>query len=126
MNRICPPEEILSEYLSGHLPPEERDELEKHLVSCDSCRNLLIDAHDILKKPDIREIFINTLLWLKKNYWLLGSLLTLITSFLFPEYFLQFLTACILMGAKWIIDSKNTKTLIMINEAWKRERSHKK
>ncbi len=118
-NRICPSEEILSEYLSGGLTPGERAGVEKHLAGCPGCRKLLAEAHDVLKRPDIREIGHSAFRWVRKDHWLIGSVLTLACSFLCPRYFLQFLVASLLMGAKWIIDSKTTKMLIMIQEAWK-------
>ena len=34
--------------------------------------------------------------------------------------FLQLLVATILLGIKWITDSRTTKMLIMIHDAWKR------
>jgi hypothetical protein len=120
MNRICPSEEILSEYISGILSPEDRIGVEKHLASCDKCRKLVAETHDIINKCSINEIKNALLCWIGKNRWLLGASVTFVCSFLFPKYFLQFLTACLLLGAKWIIDAKNTKMLIMIYEAWKR------
>lgn len=126
MNRICPSEEILSEYLSGLLSQEDSMDLEKHLVLCNECRSLIAEAYKIVKKPGLGSIFVNMLFWFKKNYIFTASLFSLILSFIFPKYFLQFLTASILLGAKWIIDSKTTKTLITIHEAWKHDRSHKK
>ncbi|MFA5255328.1 MAG: hypothetical protein WC419_01350, partial [Candidatus Omnitrophota bacterium] len=41
-------------------------------------------------------------------------------SFVFQRFFLQFLTATLLLGVKWITDAKSTKMLIMIYEAWKK------
>lgn len=43
-----------------------------------------------------------------------------ILSFIFSRYFLQFLAAAIILSLKWIVDSKNSKILITIYEAWKR------
>ena len=121
MNRMCPSEEMLSEYLSGVLLEKDKAKIEEHLAQCTECRKVLAQAHDILKKPDIREIRNNIFRWFKGNKWLIGSALSLVLSFLFSRYFLQFLAASLLMGGKWIIDSKTTKMLIMIHEAWKSE-----
>ena len=118
-SRICPSEELLSEYLSGCLHPEDKPDVEKHLAGCAGCRKTIVEAHEILNKPDIRQIKREILNWLKTNRWLLGAMILLILSFMFPKYFLQFLVACLLMGAKWIIDSKTTKMLIMIHQALK-------
>jgi hypothetical protein len=119
-NRICPPEEILSEYLAGVLRQEERPELEKHLAGCARCRRLLAEAYEIVNAPDFRQIKENIMTIIKNNHWFIGAAISFVLSFLFPEYFLQFLSASLLMGAKWIIDSKTTKMLIMVHEAWKR------
>jgi hypothetical protein len=119
-NRICPREEILSEYLAGVLRQEEKAELEKHLAECARCRRLLAEAYEIINTPDFRQIKENIMTIIKNNYWFIGAATSFVLSFLFPKYFLQFLSASLLMGAKWIIDSKTTKMLIMVHEAWKR------
>ena len=119
MNRICPSEETLSEYLAGILLPEEKARVEKHLATCKACRQLLAEAHDIISKPDLREFTRKVLTWLKENLWLTGSILAFALSFVFQKYFLQLLLGSFLMGGKWILDSKNAKMLIMIHEAWK-------
>lgn len=119
-NRTCPQEELLSKYLSGVLPPEDRSDIEKHLADCAECRVLLVEAHDILSRRDVCEIIRNFLSFVLANRWLLGSAAALGLSFLLPGYFLQFLVVSIIAGAKWIIDAKTTKMLITIHEACKR------
>ena len=119
MNRICPSEEVLSEYLAGILSPEEKAMVEKHLARCKTCRLLLAEAHDIISKPDLTETMQKLRTWFKKNLWLTGSILFFTLSFVFQKYFLQLLLASFLMGGKWILDSKSAKMLIMIHEAWK-------
>ncbi|MFH1552446.1 MAG: zf-HC2 domain-containing protein [Candidatus Omnitrophota bacterium] len=120
MNRICPSAEILSEYLSGVLPPEDKERVEKHLAGCAECRRLVVETYDIINKPDLHEIRNKLFQWARKNRWFIGSFVAFVFSFLFPRYFLQFLVACLLMGAKWALDSKTARLLIMIHEAWKR------
>jgi len=120
MNRICPSEEILSEYLSGTLRQEDVLLLEEHLIKCESCRELLADAYHITSKRDITELLHKTRNWIKKNKWLIGAFVSFILSFILPRYFLQFIAAFVVLGAKWVLDAKTTKTLIMISEAWKR------
>ena len=119
MNRLCPSEETLSEYISGILPEEEKPPVEKHLASCNICRKLLLETYDITNKPDLNELKVQVIGWIIKNKWLTGAAGALILSFFFPKYFLQFLSAAVVLGAKWIIDAKTTRTLIMINEAYK-------
>lgn len=120
MNRICPSEEILSEYLAGILPQEDISRLEEHLAKCSGCRETLSDAYHITSRPEAREILLEVPKWVKRNKWLMAASISFLCSFVIPRYFLQFLAAFVILGAKWVIDTKTTKTLIMIQEAWKR------
>jgi len=119
MNRMCPSEEILSAYLSNTLPYDQKIWIEEHLIKCDKCRILIADTHKIVNEFDLKHSLRHILSLFTHNIFLMISLVTLVLSFLFPEYFLQFLTASVLSGIKWIVDSKSIKMLIMIHEAWK-------
>jgi hypothetical protein len=55
----------------------------------------------------------------KINIYLVFAIMTFALSFLVPRYFAQFLVATLLLGVKWVADSKTTKMLVMIYEAWK-------
>lgn len=57
---------------------------------------------------------------LKKNRWLIASITAFMLSFAFPPVFIQFLLAAGILGGKWIFDSENARTLIMIYNAWKK------
>jgi len=48
-DRICPQEDILSEYLSGCLREDKRIMVETHLAACKDCRELLVDTCEITK-----------------------------------------------------------------------------
>lgn len=124
-NRICPSEKILSEYTSNVLSSEDRNNVEKHLSVCSDCRQLVSETHEILNKPALRFIRHKITALLKTNQWIIGASVAFICSFLFPKYFLQFLSASLIMSAKWIIDAKTTKMLITIYEAWKSGTSKK-
>ena len=114
MNRICPSEEVLSEYLEGLLSEEDKLSIENHLCRCPECRSLIIDACHITSKPSASEIVNKVLTWTRSNKWLIASAVSFICSFLVPEYFLQFIAAFVILSIKWVLDSKSAKTLIMI------------
>jgi len=57
---------------------------------------------------------------LRKNRWLIASITAFMLSFAFPPLFLQFLFAAGILGGKWIFDSENARTLVMIYNAWKK------
>ena len=119
-NRICPSEETLSMYLYGLLSGEDRSATEKHLAGCSLCRRLIVETYEVTSLQRACKKYKTWFGLITKNRWFIGALAALALSFFFPAYFFQFLTACLLMGSKWIIDMKTTKTLIMIHEAWKR------
>ncbi|MBU0571025.1 MAG: zf-HC2 domain-containing protein [Candidatus Omnitrophica bacterium] len=119
-NRICPSIEVLSGYLAGSLAGDEKIAMERHLTGCPRCRQLLVETYEIMSSRGIHKRCKKWLDLAVKNRWFMGAQAALILSFFFPAYFVQFLTACFLMGCKWIIDAKTTKMLIMIHEAWKR------
>ena len=119
MNRICPSEETLSEYLYGALDGDRRDEIEEHLASCAGCRRLVAEAHDVVRTPAAVKAARKALSFVRGKAWLALSAAAFILSFIYPRHFLQFLTACLLMGAKWIMDSRTARILVMIQEAWK-------
>jgi len=123
MNRLCPQEEKIAEYLSGISCEEEKIALEKHFTKCSRCRKLMVETFDLTKEAAIMIAFNKMIKIFKKNIFLFLSATSLVLSFYCNKYFLQFLTASILCGFKYIIDSKTTKTLIMINEAYKKNSS---
>ncbi|MDP8299837.1 MAG: zf-HC2 domain-containing protein [Candidatus Tantalella remota] len=120
MHRICLSEEVLSEYIGGVLSSKERDSVEEHLSRCSRCRKMVSDVHTVLKKSSAGKIRAKLRGWLKRNFWLIGSFLAFVFSFFLSGYFFQLLTAAALMGAKWVFDSRTSKTLIMVYEAWKK------
>lgn len=120
-NRLCPNEETLSEYISGTLPAEKRLLIEKHLAVCRSCRTLLAETHDITRKSASGKMITRFSAGKREVLWLTACLITFSASFLFSKFFLQFLAVSFLLGIKWILDAKTTKTLIMIHKTLKAE-----
>jgi hypothetical protein len=117
MKRICPTEEMLGEYVSGCVSPHDRAEIERHLAECQNCRSLVSEAHEAMSSMDISEIRSKVRAFAMKNIWLLTGILFFLTSFIFSGYFFQFLAVSVLCGLKWIVDSRNTRTVIMIQES---------
>jgi hypothetical protein len=65
----------------------------------------------------------------QKIIWPVLAGLAFIASFLFSRYFLQFLVLAIILALKWLIDSLNRRSLIMINrqeDKHKEENAHLK
>ena len=110
---------MLSEYLSGCSPLDEKLLVEVHLADCETCRKLIAETHSILSRERSREALMHLLSKLKSNLWPMAAGAMLALSFVFPKYFLQFLVAASLAGIKWIMDSRTTRMLIMVREAWK-------
>lgn len=116
-----PTESELADFLGGGLSDKDKALMTDHIGSCAECLAKVASAHEAVslfagtstkkgKELSMKHI----------NFYLIGTIVTFILSFSFPKYFLQFLVATILLGMKWIIDSKSTKMLIMIHEAWKK------
>lgn len=119
---IHPTEIELADFLGGTLPASKRREVEGHIASCDECLVRVISAHEAVEisghsaKPG-KGIF----KFMKKiNIYLILAIVSFLLSFLTPRYFIQSLVATLILGIKWVVDSKTTKMLIMIHEAWKK------
>lgn len=113
--RTHPTESELADYLSKASVGEEREKVEDHIACCNDCLENVVSAHESVSafkkgKPKIMK---------KINVYLILATISFILSFTVPQYFVQFLTATLLLGIKWIADAKSTKMLIMIYEAWK-------
>jgi hypothetical protein len=50
---------------------------------------------------------------LKRHIWLIAACLTILLSLIAKRYFMQFLTAALIMGFKWAFDPRVAKTIIM-------------
>lgn len=113
----CPEEHLLNGYLTGGLEPHEREALEKHLEGCPYCIYKIAEAYEIVHQDVLTGGIMDIVK--KINVWAVLSVVFFLCSFTIPHFFIQFLAAACLFGLKWIIDSKNTKLLIMIYDAWK-------
>ncbi|MFH1412174.1 MAG: hypothetical protein ABIG55_05955 [Candidatus Omnitrophota bacterium] len=129
MNRLCITEQELSEYMCGCLRLDKRTRVEDHLAGCDICRRLLADAYIITNKKDIGHLIRCFISGPKGRLFFTLSFISLLGSFAFPRYFLQFLFISLISAVKWLLDSRTTKMMIMISDAWKNsghnDHSHK-
>jgi hypothetical protein len=110
----------LADFLENSLDPHERQSCEEHLSSCAECLTKAVSAYEVVwafKKDRYKNRKVNMMK--KINPYLMLAVMTFALSFFAPRYFLQLLLATLLLGAKWIVDSKSTKMLVMIHEAWK-------
>ncbi|MFH1995530.1 MAG: zf-HC2 domain-containing protein [Candidatus Omnitrophota bacterium] len=116
----CLNDVALSDYLLNTLPAEERSRIEKHLSVCGACLVKMIASSDSVREFEKASQVRRFGLMKKMNWICIAAAVSFVLSFLVPRYFLQFLTAAAIFGVKWIVDSKNTRILIAIHEAWKK------
>jgi hypothetical protein len=102
MHRICPGEEKLAEYLTRAMEKDERDAIELHLSRCDRCRETVGDVSDLIHSPCARRTFSSIRTEIIKNLYPILAFFFLALSFLLERYFLQFLAASLICGARWI------------------------
>lgn len=115
--KIHPTEVELSDLLSGSLSGKEKERVEAHIASCGECLNTVVSAYESVKMAGKNR---KGTIMKKINIYLVLSIIAFLLSFAMPGHFVQFLVATLLLGIKWVADSKSTKMLIMIYEAWKK------
>jgi hypothetical protein len=115
-----PKDTMLADYLDDRLPPIEKKKIEEHIASCDECLNKVVSAYESVRSFDKNAYLKRKGKSMGKiNIYLIAAIISFALSFITPRFFLQFLVATLLLGAKWVADSKSTKMLVMIHEAWK-------
>lgn len=117
-----PKETELADLLAGSLSAQDRERLESHVASCDECLTAIVAAQEAVAASGSglqsgKEV---GNLMKKINIYLILAIISFSLSFIIPQYFLQLLVATLILGAKWIIDARTTKMLIMIHDAWKK------
>jgi len=125
----CLDERMLSSYLDGGSSGSERREIEEHVSGCERCLGLLAVAYEAqdasCRCPAALKSKIKNRLGLKKRKarpelkWLFGALVLFLASFIFKEYFLQFLAAALVLGFKWAMTGEGAKQAVMIFRAIK-------
>ena len=118
---VCPNESDLVDYLTGSLPRKRRSEIDSHLSGCLACTEDLVLA-DKVSREGHKKYSGKTGLrgWLKKNIWLILAIVVFTASFVYSNYFVQFLVATLILAGKWIFETVNARILIMIYDAWKK------
>ncbi|HPM42671.1 MAG TPA: zf-HC2 domain-containing protein [Candidatus Omnitrophota bacterium] len=116
---VHPLESELADFLSGVSSASERSRMENHIASCEDCLAKIISAHETVKNCNTSRNRDKEKGFKKMNIYLAFAVISFIMSFAVPRYFIQFLVATLILGFKWITDSKSTKMLVMIYEAWK-------
>lgn len=116
--RAHPTENELADFLSGTVTAGDRKRLEDHIAGCGACLENMVSAYESVK--EFKRTKEKGSIMKKMNPYLISAIIVFILSFIFPSYFVQFLVAAIILGMKWITDSKSTKMLIMVYEAWKK------
>lgn len=122
--RAHPADVELAAYLAGNDESEyARKCVETHLSECEVCLEGIISAQEAVAEFNKTTLLkkLKDAIMKKLNMYLLLATISFILSFITPRYFLQLLVATLLLGIKWVADSKTTKMLIMIHEAWKRD-----
>lgn len=114
--KIHPTEVELSDFLGNLLSVQDKQLLEDHIAGCNECLEKIVSAHESVKL--FKKGTVNIMK--KVNFYLIFAILSFTLSFITPRYFIQLLVATLLLGIKWIVDSKSTKMLVMIYEAWKK------
>ena len=109
-------------YLDKTISAKERRMVEAHTASCRECLNAMTAAHEAVtefrkyRKDNKRKDRIMK----KINPYLALAVLFFLFSFITPRFFIQSLVATLVFGIKWVADSRSTKMLVMIYDAWKR------
>ena len=118
-----PTEVELADFLGNALSGGQKERLEEHIAACPECLDRIVSAHESVaqfkKKKGLAQKGKGNIMK-RINFYLVLAAASFILSFTIPQYFIQFLVATLLLGIKWVADSKSTKMLIMIYEAWKK------
>ena len=110
----CPSIDRLCSYVNRALAQKEAQRIEMHLNTCYRCLDMAVSIYDGAAPIRKRRYKLK-----KESLYLILGLISFVLSFIFKHYFLQFLTAAVILSIKWIVDSKTSRMLVMIYEAWR-------
>lgn len=134
----CLSELDIHRYLEKKSVAKERERIEEHLIGCYDCLQIMADASKakgMFEKGEFKSPSGSS--WtprLEKELppwkssatkrktwgWLVAAVGSFLCSFLFHRYFIQFSVATLFFGVKWIVETRTTKVLIAIQDAWRR------
>ena len=134
----CLSELTLHCYLEKKSNTKEREKIEQHLLECYDCLQRVADASKakgMFERGEFKNPSGSS--WmprLKKDLppqknstpgrktwrWLAAAVVSFLCSFFFHRYFIQFSVATLLFGIKWIVETRTTRVLIAIQDAWRR------
>ncbi|MEA3328469.1 MAG: hypothetical protein U9Q08_01830 [Candidatus Omnitrophota bacterium] len=137
-SKKCPSEADLTAYLHGTISEQKSEKISQHISQCLFCleaieqtsrqdmsirepgppRQVIERAKAIAKTQGSGGFY-----RLKKHLWLIGAVIAFGLSFILSKYFFQFLILTLILGIKWALDTANTRTLIMVNDAWHKHRN---
>ena len=103
-------------YVKKTLARKELKAIESHLAACYPCLDKVVSMHEGTKYFKKRRFQLK-----KENLYLMLAIVTFVLSFAMSRYFLQFLAATLMLGCKWIVESKTSRMLIMVYDAWKKD-----
>ena len=136
--KVHPKDIELADYLDKSLSEKDRLRIEEHVAGCGECLERIVLAYESVEDAGAKKSILRQKLridaepaeastkkgrlkFMKKiNIYLILAIISFTLSFAIQRYFLQFLVATLLLGIKWVADSKSTKMLIMIYEAWQK------
>ena len=119
----CLDEVTLSSYLDGTLSKEERSKVEEHIADCKKCLDLLVVAHKSIKGVKIAPLELKNKVKARLGIrqkrgnelpWLIVSITLFLLSFIVKRYFMQFLSAAVITGFKWVMEGEGARRAIMI------------
>lgn len=133
----CPSDEDLADYVASAVRGEKIEEgLHRHITECDCCFAKTASAISALTALDKKMDYQGSARvvqkakslpriypkakssYMKRNRYLFVAAAFFLLSFLYRAYFLQFLTAALIFGFKWVMDTGGSRALIMIYDAW--------
>jgi hypothetical protein len=116
-----PTDNELADFLAKSLSGPEMAGVRAHISGCDHCLAAVAAAYESAGPAERKGPFKKWIgnIMKKMNLYLIMAAISFILSFLVGRYFIQLLVATLLLGIKWVVDSKTTKMLVMIYEAWK-------